>query len=494
MVQREVIVHLGAHRTGTTSVQSFLNANRKGLKSKGIDVAIPPGTRERSIIDSGNSSRVLVSEENILGTMESNIWSRELYPNASSKLAKQKTLLASASKIVLTIRNLSDWWRSAIFFCARKDISFPRFDELEQIAKSQRSWVDVVDDVRRANSSAELLVREFGWRTGNPKQFLKRVSGWDEFSDFKPEPHQHNASPSLERLAAAFAKRNDFESLSRLNSLESSDMFTVEQQQVMRERYLADLESFRARNDLTFLVEDSAFSVKEIPEKKSSSVSKKPTTCLLRIGKTGFFQFRASVGEKQIKKANIHECSSADTIATTIEKFGSNRRIALFYRDPLDRFVDSFYSRMKQGRPKFNSMWSAEEAVSYSYFSNPNELAESLSGDDERLKSAALFAFASIQHLKRNLAFHLISGDALIHEFDAGNIAVCCPYEKLEGSLTRVCENLEIDVSAIEPKDFSRTESTLSKLAQNNLKMFWKSDFEIFDQCQTIAERMGFLD
>jgi hypothetical protein len=68
-------------------------------------------------------------------------------------------------------------------------------------------------------------------------------------------------------------------------------------------------------------------------------------------------------------------------------------------RDPVDRFVSGFYSRQRQGRPRFVRPWSEGEARAFRRFSTPQELADALSSTgDER--ASAVDALESIEHVR----------------------------------------------------------------------------------------------
>lgn len=68
-------------------------------------------------------------------------------------------------------------------------------------------------------------------------------------------------------------------------------------------------------------------------------------------------------------------------------------------REPIDRFVSGFYSRLRQGKPKYNSKWSASEEIAFSLFETPNKLAKDLYSDNWQKRVNAEYAMLSIQHV-----------------------------------------------------------------------------------------------
>ncbi|MEM9221421.1 MAG: hypothetical protein AAGB11_03330, partial [Pseudomonadota bacterium] len=95
-----VFLHIGAHRTGTTAIQNYLSQVSNKLQSDGIETILPPATRDMLISSHTQTlPRLVISEENCLGTMEENIWTQRLYPNAETNLRKLGPYLHSVSKV-----------------------------------------------------------------------------------------------------------------------------------------------------------------------------------------------------------------------------------------------------------------------------------------------------------------------------------------------------------------------------------------------------------
>ena len=77
--------------------------------------------------------------------------------------------------------------------------------------------------------------------------------------------------------------------------------------------------------------------------------------------------------------------------------------VCFIIRDPIERIISGFYSRLRQGRPrKKNSIWSPGEATAFSFFNSPQQFLYALISEDDHQKSAALFAYKNITHLAYN--------------------------------------------------------------------------------------------
>lgn len=162
-------------------------------------------------------------------------------------------------------------------------------------------------------------------------------------------------------------------------------------------------------------------------------------------------------------------------------------KLGFVFRDPVERFVSAFWSRLRMGRPRNNSMWSAEEAIAFQWFATPNDLAEALSGEDERLYSAAQFAMSAISHLRRNMAWTLGSPAALERIRD--RLHFVCPLDQLDERLPALLRSLGMagadsgqEHLHVRPEGRSQADEISGKgLAA--LRQYWKQDFNLYDYC-----------
>ena len=160
-----------------------------------------------------------------------------------------------------------------------------------------------------------------------------------------------------------------------------------------------------------------------------------------------------------------------------------------FIRDPLSRFVSGFYSRQRQGRPRYNSPWKPEEAEAFKNFSSPNILAESLKSEDKKRAKAAYDAMLSISHIKNNYQSWLHSVECL--ETHNDRIAYIGQQETLNEDLERLRPLLGIDEDLLLPSDNIQAHRNprgldyqLSKLAIENLTEWYEEDKKLYQWCR----------
>jgi hypothetical protein len=86
--------------------------------------------------------------------------------------------------------------------------------------------------------------------------------------------------------------------------------------------------------------------------------------------------------------------------ATRLAGVAPGDEVFFFLRDPIDRFVSGFYSRLRRGRPLRDLTWTASEERAFARFRTPNALAEALSSPDAEPASHAREAMRGINHVK----------------------------------------------------------------------------------------------
>ncbi len=208
-------LHIGAHRTGTTSLQAALHGQRPGLLAQGISYWGPYAMRRKRFpgvfqshgvqsltgetaakiegIVSTNAAilaeilalkaqkghrDIIISEENILGSMRINFQSGGLYPDAPHRLMVFSKIFGPySSRISLTIRSYEHYWRSVIAFLLSKGRTVPTPRKLQSLATQPLRWQDVILDIRAAFPDAEIRVMPFELWVGRHEAHIEAIYG-----------------------------------------------------------------------------------------------------------------------------------------------------------------------------------------------------------------------------------------------------------------------------------------------------------------------------
>ncbi len=202
----DVTLHIGAHRTATTSFQSFVTANEGKLAKHGIAVWGPSRTRsglfdglvrrakspqtrrgvrssrrvemERARFETLGYRHLIVSEENMIGTLKSNLSQRSLYPDAMVRLDRFAAPFGLYCKrIVLSVRAYDAYWASVLADQVARGGRQPDDAFLDHLVTQPRRWSDVIRDIHTVFPTAELIVLSHEAHAGLPEHRLAAMTG-----------------------------------------------------------------------------------------------------------------------------------------------------------------------------------------------------------------------------------------------------------------------------------------------------------------------------
>ncbi|WP_113910524.1 hypothetical protein [Roseovarius dicentrarchi] len=281
----EITLHLGAHRCASTSFQYYMRKNgarlaasgagfwgpqhvRKGLlkgvmPSPGAVPADQQFQRARGRIllqvaqfaDAG-IGRLIVSDENMIGTPRDCLRNMRLYPAIGERMARHGAAFGPlVTRAVLSIRAQDTWWRSAVAFGVARGAQVPGPAELSHIAAGSRSWRDVITDLACALPQVQLLVLPHECFAALPERRLAAMLGREGV----PQAHARewlNRAPDLAALRTVLADRGG-----DAGALPPGDgtwqPFSRTERASMREAYADDLFWLRAGADgLATLIEE----------------------------------------------------------------------------------------------------------------------------------------------------------------------------------------------------------------------------------------------
>jgi hypothetical protein len=278
----DVILHVGAHRTGTTSFQHYLRAHGERLAAKNIGFWGPWRTRrglfhglaERpmrarcadraagrvrmnlAMTARRGTATLVVSDENLIGTARRNLQAGSLYPEIGERMARVQAAFGPVRRVALQIRAQDAWWASAIAWLVPRGLDLPGAGLRAALARSDRRWQHVITDLACACPDAEIVVTPFERFAGRPDRLLRRITGARFLPVAREEAFWYNRAPDRAALHAILAERG-----SDTAALAAGDgryrPFDGDQAAAMRESYADDLFWLRAGADgLATLTED----------------------------------------------------------------------------------------------------------------------------------------------------------------------------------------------------------------------------------------------
>lgn len=198
----KAVLHLGAHRCASTTFQSYLDLNQSGLDHCDVTVWTPTKMREerfrglfsqlnggchdveiaqehlRTELDGLHTSRLLISEENMIGAPRDNLNSLALYPGFSPRLERFRTALAGhVTQIGLSIRSYESYWASLLSFAVLRGHEMPNADQTSALARQPRRWVQLIAELRDLFPTVPLKIQCFEDFANRPDQTLTNLLG-----------------------------------------------------------------------------------------------------------------------------------------------------------------------------------------------------------------------------------------------------------------------------------------------------------------------------
>lgn len=196
----DVILHLGAHRTGSTSFQDYMTRStwpevafwgprvtRGGMLDGvcGSPLGLRPKSRTRGRIainlaraQAAGAQTLVISDENLIGPLRSTLRCATLYPEVGMRMARLHTAFGGRiTRVALQIRALDSYWSSALAFGLARGMACPDAEMQERIAASARRWQDVITDLACALPDVPILVTSCEQMAQRPDVVAGLVTG-----------------------------------------------------------------------------------------------------------------------------------------------------------------------------------------------------------------------------------------------------------------------------------------------------------------------------
>jgi hypothetical protein len=210
----------------------------------------------------------------------------------------------------------------------------------------------------------------------------------------------------------------------------------------------------------------------------------------LHVGKTGGTALKHALAQKGASWVALHDH------ATTLAAIPPGEPVFFFLRDPLSRFVSGFFSRQRQGRPRYFSPWSKDEAKAFGQFGTPDDLATALSAASGAEQAAAAAAMRSIQHVKDSLWRWLGSPEYLLSR--GADILFIGQQEHLASDAVVLAGHLGVSSLSLPDDDIAahrnpaHLDKSLSPEAETNLRCWYRQEFVAMEVCARVARQQGF--
>ncbi|WP_143333947.1 sulfotransferase family 2 domain-containing protein [Chromohalobacter japonicus] len=215
---------------------------------------------------------------------------------------------------------------------------------------------------------------------------------------------------------------------------------------------------------------------------------------VLHIGKTGGTAIREALKNVSTEIGGVRVFRHGQTFKKNIKEYPESK-VMFGIREPLSWFVSAFNSRAREGRPAYINPHNPLEKIAFDIFSTPNDLAESLSSTDLNVRKLGEFSMHGIFHVDRCLKYYLHSRDFV--KKNSNYIEYIWTQETLEEDFYMIKKLLQVDDGSRLPDDDvlrhktpSSMSTHLSDKAKRNLYNWYSQDYDIYNECLDIRERI----
>jgi hypothetical protein len=213
----------------------------------------------------------------------------------------------------------------------------------------------------------------------------------------------------------------------------------------------------------------------------------KPRAHFLHIGKTGGTAVKSALGNASDGAYDL----VLHAHGTRLEQVPPGDRFFFVLRDPVERFVSGFYSRHRQGRPRYRSPWSPEEERAFQHFDTPEALGIALSSSDSDARAQALAAMRSIAHVRDSYSAWF--KDEGYFESRLDDLLAILWLPDLEVTFPQLCALLGVSPAPALPADDigahrnpAGLDRTFSATSRANLERWYTEDEAFLERCRRL--------
>ena len=175
------------------------------------------------------------------------------------------------------------------------------------------------------------------------------------------------------------------------------------------------------------------------------------------------------------------------SLQTVLERF-PNAKLSITLRDPLERIISGFNSRLRQGRPIYDRMWTAREAAAFSLFNNVEDYFRACISTREFDISAARFTTRAVSQVSNGYA--RLFADALTVRSHITRFYCIGHISNMQQTLSGIFSPLAVDPAYYEnvaPMHVSGASSisVLNKFSPHEilaLKTYFDAEYQIYNE------------
>ena len=164
-----------------------------------------------------------------------------------------------------------------------------------------------------------------------------------------------------------------------------------------------------------------------------------------------------------------------------------NAKIAIIARDPIERYISAFNSRLRGGRPQNNIPWNDKTAIAFSLFNDPIDWIEGLVSADDWTISAARYVRKNVNLIRYDYEFYFGSVETVHQNASRLIVGTMKDYEDFLRRVLIHCD-VEFDDVSQHLKTYHKARRPTSELteqldpvARAKLMEYFADEYEIYN-------------
>jgi len=219
-----------------------------------------------------------------------------------------------------------------------------------------------------------------------------------------------------------------------------------------------------------------------------------PPLCYIHIPKTGGTLLTNAMRHNIARACgppNLFYCAHRHTAGSTRRDYGDARQLAMVLRDPVDRFVSAYYSRMNFSKPEYNVPWSPEEKTFYETYPTIPALIDALWDRSRAVRVETRVAIDTVFLLRRGYRGFFRNLDRL--EQDKDRFRICMPIEYLDArkeEMMRLLGFVDFEEPPRPRANIGLPRPKLTFWQRRALRKYLREEYEIYKKLRGIAKKL----
>lgn len=162
-------------------------------------------------------------------------------------------------------------------------------------------------------------------------------------------------------------------------------------------------------------------------------------------------------------------------------------KVALFIRNPETRFESGFEHLYRKGYPHYNVTWTKEEAEVFKEFQNFSSLIQSMSSDDQTLRTAAFSAWRHVFHLRHPYRHYV--GNLSFLEKNIDRIVFVGEQENFQNDWARFSAKFLGRCQQMEALNVLHSTRVANEQVSQAIKEVYPDEYVLYDKLRCLALR-----